>query len=159
MTADIRPASDADGAAVCALIAAVFTEYPGCVFEISEMPELLRPCSAYHERGGAAWVAATGNNVLGFVGAVPAQNGRTELKNLYVAASARGTGLGRLLIARVEAFARERGDGAVHLWSDTRFERAHAVYAHCGYERLSGTRELHDLSNSIEFHFEKALLI
>ena len=155
MTAFIRPARDSDSAAVCALIAGVFTEYPGCVFELSEMPELVRPRTAYEEKGGAAWVALNGESVAGFVGAVPALHRRTELKNLYVAAALRGTGLGRLLISQVEDFARERGDRAVHLWSDTRFERAHAVYAHCGYARGAQTRELHDLSNSVEFHFEK----
>ena len=152
-----REAQDEDAEAICALIADVFAEYPGCLFEISEMPELLAPRSAFREAGGLIWVATAGDTVQGVVGVTPSSRGRVELKKLYVAAALRGKGAGSALIALVESFGREHGARGVHLWSDTRFELAHAVYEHKGYRRLPETRELHDVSNSIEYHYEKAL--
>lgn len=81
-----------------------------------------------------------------------------ELKKLYLDARLRGRGLGRELIALVEETARASGAQGIELWSDTRFKAAHAVYERCGYRKTGRTRDLHDLSNSTEFHFEKELL-
>ena len=152
-----REATDDDSAAICALIADVFAEYPGCLFEMSEMPELVAPRTWFRNAAGRIWVAAREGEVLGVVAVTPSDAGRVELKKLYVAAKLRGTGTGSSLIALVENFARERNARGVHLWSDTRFELAHAVYEHKGYRRLPGTRDLHDVSNSVEYHFEKRL--
>ena len=152
-----REAQDEDSAAICALIAGVFAEYPGCLFEISEMPELVAPRTWFRNAGGLLWVATVGDAVQGVVGVTPSGDGRVELKKLYVAAALRGKGAGSALIGLVESFAREQGAAGVHLWSDTRFELAHAVYEHKGYRHLPETRELHDVSNSIEYHYEKRL--
>jgi len=43
------------------------------------------------------------------------------------------------------------------LWSDTRFVESHAFYASLGYEKIPLTRELNDLSNTVEFRFRKSL--
>lgn len=152
---EFREATDDDSAAICALIADVFAEYPGCLFEMSEMPELVAPRTWFRNAGGRIWVAERDGEVLGVVAVAPSVAGFMELKKLYVAAKLRGTGAGSRLIALVENFARDRNAAGVHLWSDTRFELAHAVYEHKGYRRLPETRELHDVSNSIEYHFEK----
>ena len=150
-----REAQDADSGAICALIADVFAEYPGCLFEMSEMPELVAPRTSFRDAGGLIWVATVDGTVRGVVGVTPSRGGLVELKKLYVAASLRGRRAGSALIGLVESFARERGAAGVHLWSDTRFELAHAVYEHKGYRRLAATRALHDVSHSIEYHYEK----
>ncbi|HEV7178433.1 MAG TPA: GNAT family N-acetyltransferase [Candidatus Baltobacteraceae bacterium] len=137
------------------LIADVFSEYPGCLFEMSEMPELIEPRTWFRNAGGRIWVAQRDGEILGVVGVAPSEAGLMELKKLYVAAKLRGTGVGSALIGLVESFAREHNATGVHLWSDTRFELAHAVYEHKGYRRLPGTRDLHDVSHSIEYHYEK----
>lgn len=41
----------------------------------------------------------------------------------------------------------------------TRFTDAHRLYERLGYVRSPGTRELHDLSRSVEYHFAKALSV
>jgi putative acetyltransferase len=76
---------------------------------------------------------------------------------LYVAAAARRRRLGARLVGLVEDAARGRGAAAVELWSDTRFHDAHRLYARLGYGRSARTRELHDLSNTVEHHFRKRL--
>ena len=87
----------------------------------------------------------------------PEYRGWLQLRKLYVARAYRRQGLAGALLARVEAAARERGAAGIELWADTRFVDAHRFYADRGYQRLPETRELFDLSRSVEFHFEKRL--
>ena len=149
----LRDGDDADSAAVIALIGAVFAEYPGIVFDVDgEMPELRAPASAFLSRGGRFWVAEDGGALIGCVGVRPAAGG-VELCKLYVARAARRRGLGGALCGLVEREARARGAALVELWTDTRFEDAHRLYERRGYARLPETRALHDLSDTVEYHY------
>jgi putative acetyltransferase len=154
----IRDVRDSDGPAMLRILAAVFAEYEGCYLDESEVPELAQPASSARAAGAKIWLAEANGSAQGFVALWPAEDARSvELRKLYVARQARGTGLGRRLIECVENEARKRGARRVHLWSDTRFLTAHQVYAHLGYVRLPETRELHDVSHSVEYHYEKIL--
>jgi putative acetyltransferase len=75
---------------------------------------------------------------------------------LYVGRRWRKRGLGERLAALVEAEAGTRAARSIVLWSDTRFEDAHRLYERLGYARGT-TRELHDLSNTVEYCFRKSL--
>ncbi len=150
--ASIRPATDADSAGVIAVISRAYAEYPGCILDVDgEEPTLKTPASSYDR----FWVVEEGGHVGGCVGL--ALGDPAELKKLYLDARLRGFGLGRKLIALVEEAARATGAQRIELWSDTRFKTAHAVYERCGYRKTGSTRDLHDLSNSTEFRFEKGL--
>lgn len=150
--ARIRPATDADSDGVIAVIARAYAEYPGCVLDVDrEEPALRAPASSFDR----FWVVEEKGAVVGCVGC--ALGATAELKKLYLDAHFRGRGLGRDLIALVEEAARASGARRIELWSDTRFKTAHAVYERCGYRKTGRTRDLHDLSNSTEYHFEKAL--
>lgn len=149
----VRPARDSDAKAVISLIARVFTEYPGCVLDVErEEPALKAPASSFDR----FWVVEEGGEVVGCIGCALG-DGVAELKKLYLDARVRGRGLARGLIALVEEAAHAHGARRIELWSDTRFTSAHAVYERCGYRRTGRTRDLHDLSNTTEYHFEKAL--
>ncbi|MGF1608131.1 MAG: GNAT family N-acetyltransferase, partial [Kiloniellales bacterium] len=127
----VRPARDDDAAAVIALVAAAYAEYPGCVFDLEgELPELKVPSSSHAAMGGDFWVAEAAGQVVGSVGYRPLQNGSVELLKLYVAKAARGQGLGRRLIALVDAVARAACAARIELWTDTRFTAAHRLYEH-----------------------------
>lgn len=157
-TLAIRPAVDGDAVALQAIVAAAFAEYPGCVFDLSELPELVEPATAFARLGGRLWSADQEGVVVGCIAMVPAREpGLVELRKLYTLATVRGIGLGRRLIATAEAEARQWRASRIHLWTDTRFETAHRVYEKLGYRRLDETRELHDLSGSVEYHYEKWL--
>jgi N-acetylglutamate synthase-like GNAT family acetyltransferase len=152
----IRPARDDDADALCALIATIFAEYPGVFFVIEEMPELRHIATAFAE--GAFWCAERQGEVVGCVGSSPTHmEDGVELKKLYVATSQRREGLGGRLADRVEQAARDRGARFVELWSDVKFETAHRFYEARGYERGTQTRELHDVSDTLEFYFRKVL--
>jgi len=149
----VRPARDSDAVAVISLIARVFAEYPGCVLDVErEEPGLKAPASSFDR----FWVVEEDGEVVGCVGCALGE-GVAELKKLYLDARVRGRGLARRLIELVEDTARAHGARRIELWSDTRFTNAHAVYGRCGYRHTGRTRDLHDLSNTTEYHYEKEL--
>lgn len=153
----IRDGRDSDSDHLIALIRGIYAEYPGCVLDVdSEEPHLRRPASAFDAWGGQLWVAESAGRVVGCVGY--ADHGQAiQLKHLYVAPTARRSGLGSRLVGLAEAAARSRGRGQVELWTDTRFTDAHRLYERLGYVRCPGTRELLDLSRSVEYHYRKLL--
>ncbi len=150
----LRVAADSDSSGVISLIARVYAEYPGCILDVErEERGLLAPASSFDR----FWVAEEAGEV---VGCAACAIGRevVEMKKVYLDRAYRGRGLGRRLIALVEDAAAKAGVAQIELWSDTRFVTAHAVYERLGYTRSALTRELHDLSRSVEFHFTKRLL-
>lgn len=155
----IRPATDADGDRIAALISACFAEYPGCIFDrAAEFPELDAIATHFAGRGGAIWVADEGGTLAGSLAAAPAgEPGTIELFKMYVARSARRRGLASALLARAIAFAREREATDVRLWTDTRFRDAHRFYERHGFVRQPGERALHDLSDSREYPYRLRL--
>lgn len=153
----IRPVADDDSPALIDLIAACWAAYPGCVLDIDgEEPWLRAPATAYRDWGGLMWVATLDGTVRACVGLKP-HGEDAELKSLYVAAQARRRGLGERLTRLVEDTARQRGHRRIELWSDTRFADAHRLYERLGYRRLPETRDLHDRSNTTEYHYAKRL--
>jgi putative acetyltransferase len=154
---EVRPATDADSAAVIALIESCFSEYDGCVLDTeTEMIHLLRVASHFAAVKGCSWVAEVDGSVVGSVACRPAGDpSGLELQMLYVLAPWRNRGLGSRLVALVESEAAGRGSTFVELWSDTRFIEAHRLYHSLGYIQLPGIRELRDLSASREYQFTK----
>jgi len=149
----LRPATDADSAGVIDLIARVYAEYPGCVLDVErEERGLLAPASSFDR----FFVLEEAGRIVGSA-AMALHDGIAELKKVYLEPGLRGRGQGRRLIETIEAAARAAGAPSIEAWSDTRFLTAHAVYGRMGYERTGRTRELHDLSNSVEYHFTKRL--
>jgi predicted GNAT family N-acyltransferase len=153
----VRPATDGDSAALIGLLGDCFAEYPGCVLDVDrEEPWLRAPASGYAGWDGQLWVVTVDDTVVACIGHKP-HGGTSELKNLYVAASARRGGLGARLTGMVEDAARAAGSHRMLLWSDTRFLDAHRLYERLGYRRTGRSRELHDLSDTAEYEFDKPL--
>ena len=155
----LRAGRDDDAPGIIKLIGACWAEYPGCVMDVDgEVPELRALATYYANQHGALWVAETARgDVVGMVGTRPLPDGAWEICKMYVSASQRGAGLAQALIDAAEGYARERGAKVMKLWTDTRFERAHRFYEKHGYVRQPGLRELHDLSNSFEYHYVKSV--
>lgn len=154
----LRDVRDGDSAALIALIGGCWAEYPGVLLDIDgEEPWLRAPASAYSGWSGRAWVIELAGQVVACCGVKPAEPDAVELKSMYVARAARRRGLARRLEALVLGEARKRGVDRVELWSDSRFADAHETYTQLGYTRLPHTRELHDLSQTVEFPFVKQL--
>ena len=151
----IRDAQDADADGVIALIEPIFAEYD-CVFDVDdEMPDLRTPASVFTDAGGRFFVAECDGKIVGSIGYQPIDITTAELHRLYVDRSHRQYGLGKELCALVEEQAIAQGADTLVLWTDTRFTKAHSLYEKRGYVRQSETRELHDLSNTVEYQFIK----
>jgi len=61
-------------------------------------------------------------------------NGVGEVKRMFVKPSARGLGVGRAILERIEALARQEGIGRVVLETGSNFDAAKRVYERGGFE-------------------------
>jgi len=158
----LRPVTDADGPAMAALVGGCYAEYDGMVLELDgEDSDLPTPATAYAAKGGSLWVVTDARGtVIASVGVRPSTDAPDawELKRMYVTAAARRQGLAAALLGFAENEARRRGADRMTLWSDTRLTDAHRFYERHGYTRGTQTRELNDLSNSIEYFFDRRLV-
>lgn len=163
MTVDLvrlREAEDADASALAGLIGGVYAEYPGCVLDLPGVDhDLTAVRSHLAGLGGRLWVLPDADGLVACVGYAPPQDGgaRFELKRLYVRGDARRSGIGSALTRMVTEVAATLQGEELELWSDTRFEDAHRHYERHGWTRLPQTRDLHDPSNTTEFHFVRPI--
>jgi GNAT superfamily N-acetyltransferase len=120
-----------------------------------EMPEYRALASYYADRGGALWAADVDGQVAGMIATRPLADGAWEICRVYVSPALHGGGLGHLLLDTAEAHAITAGATRLVLWSDTRFDRAHAFYEKRSYVRSGPVRVLADISSSLEYEFGK----
>ncbi|MTV24318.1 GNAT family N-acetyltransferase [Nitriliruptoraceae bacterium ZYF776] len=155
LPAGLRRVTDADADGLIALVGAAYDEYPGCVLDLPGIDDDLPiPGTTAGRRGSAWWVVERDGRIVGSIGCGPVDaDGQVELKRLYLDAAVRGQGLASRLVRLVEGHAAGLGARAVSLWSDTRFAAAHGRYAALGYARTGASRELHDPSDTTEWHF------
>lgn len=154
-----RIATDTDSTAVIAVVRECWTQYPGVVFDLdNELPELKDFAGHYRGLGGEAWVAELDGAIAGCVAIAPEDEpGVWMLHKLNVLPTARRHGIATALMRQAEAAVRAHDAVRMVLWSDTRFTESHAFYASLGYEKIPLTRELGDLSRTVEFRFRKSL--
>jgi putative acetyltransferase len=152
-----RPVRDADAQDLFGLLSLCFADYPGCFVDPHEdLPDLRAPATAIAQKGGAFWVAEDERGRVRACLAVDfPEPGTAELHRLYVRPDQRRQGLGESLVRLAEDYARARGATRMVFWSDTRFTTAHRLYERLGYGRVGATRDLGDISNSVEYRFEK----
>lgn len=94
----------------------------------------------------ACWIAERDGEPLGSVVLVRARDDTTQavregvaqLRLLLVEPAARGLGVGKLLAAECERFARQAGYRKIVLWTQSELLAARGIYASAGY-RLAGT--------------------
>lgn len=151
----MEPADARDTAGVIRLIGRVFEEY-GFLFDpAQEVPDLLAFDRHYAPPGGAFFVVRHGGEVVGSAGVERLDATTAELHRLYLDASLRGRGLGRALGEAVLAWCRRHGAERLVLWSDTRFDRAHALYERMGFTRTGERSIPGDANNTREFRYER----
>jgi GNAT superfamily N-acetyltransferase len=117
-----------------------------------EMPEL-RALATYYN--GALWVAELDDRVVGMIATRPLEDDVWETCRVYVDPTLHGGKFAHDLLDAAESHAMRHGARRLVLWSDTRFERAHAFYEKRSYVRQGAIRVLQDISNSLEFRYVK----
>jgi GNAT superfamily N-acetyltransferase len=151
----IEPATATDAPAVIDLIGRVFEEYAFIFDPAVELPDLFAFDRHYTAPRAAFFVARLDGVVVGSVGVDRLDGGMAELHRLYLDAGLRGRGLGRALVDVVLDWCRRAGIRHLVLWSDTRFDRAHALYERMGFTR-TGERTLpEDVNDTREFRYER----
>lgn len=155
---ELRPVRNADADGLFALIGACFAEYEDVHLEPDGLDKDLHAYADEIEAAdGIGLVAEEGGRITALASGAPVRGGLYQLKRFYLDASHRGSGFALTMLARIEEAARAAGASEIELWSDTRFTRAHRFYEREGYRKSGKTRDLHDISNTTEFHFIKSL--
>lgn len=103
---------------------------------------------------GPVWVTLLDERVVGTLAAVAKNNG-LYLRGMGILPKARATGLGKLLLETVEAFARENGLERLYLSTTPFLERAIRLYESFGFKRTD--EGPHDLFKTPLFSMEKLL--
>lgn len=140
-----RGVNPGDSAAVAAHIAGIYTEF-GLAFDLPFEDDLVDVAGTYAH--GAFWIVE-GDGVIQATAAVLPHGGSRVFKRLYVARTARRTGIARALLHHAHAW----GDFVrTELWSDVRFQDAHRLYLSAGFAP-GPTRVLDDPDRSVERSF------
>ncbi|MBL8765226.1 MAG: GNAT family N-acetyltransferase [Phycisphaerae bacterium] len=121
---------------------------------------LADPGAYFRARGGEFWILTDPDSNLVATAALDLHDGPpprlAELKSMYVDPGYRRRGIGRAMTIHVMEAARSRACAQMELWSDTRFEAAHAMYESLGFVRF-GERAVADSNQSREFGFRRSL--
>ena len=87
------------------------------------------------------WVAKEGGTVVGTVSAIE-RGEEVYIRSMALLPSARGRGIGRRLLAQVEAFAVSRGARRLSLTTTPFLTAAIRLYERAGFRRASGPLDL-----------------
>jgi GNAT superfamily N-acetyltransferase len=130
----VREAALADAARIAALAGQL--TYPSTPEEVErrlrELPQDGSHVVFVAEDGAGRVVGWAHTYALHFVGS----DLRAEVAGLVVDDSCRGAGVGKVLMARIEDWAREKGLTAVTLRSNVIRDPAHKFYEKLGYTRI-----------------------
>lgn len=137
---EVRPIRRGDDARVAKIIRVVMPEY-GAVGEGYSIldPEVDAMAEAYAGHGAAYFVALVDGVVVGGAGIGPLVGGPDdvcELKKMYLLREARGRGLGRRLMERCLAAARDAGYRRCYLETLEHMRDARRLYERNGFEPL-----------------------
>lgn len=137
----IRLIEPKDNVALAAVIRAALTEFgankPGTVYFDPTTDQLFQ---LFETPGSVYYVAENDNEILGGCGIFPTAglpDKTCELVKLYLAPSARGTGLGKALMLKAMAWAKEAGYEQVYLETMPELSNAVTMYEKLGYNRLT----------------------
>ena len=136
----IRLIEPKDNVALAAVIRAALKEFgadkPGTVYFDPTTDQLFQ---LFETPGSVYYVAEKNNTILGGCGIFPTSglpDNTCELVKLYLAPAARGTGLGKALMLKAMAWAKEAGYKQVYLETMPELSNAVTMYEKLGYNRL-----------------------
>lgn len=134
--ASLRPATNADGPAVQAIVFGVLHEFGLQADPATTDADLFDLEGHYSARGGRFDVLVDDEGtVIGTVGLYAMEPGICELRKMYLRADQRGHGFGRLLLNHALDAARQMNFKEVHLETASVLKDAVAMYERCGFQR------------------------
>jgi GNAT superfamily N-acetyltransferase len=103
------------------------------IFEAYVADSLAEFGKQYQPARDRLWVAERAGEIVGSIGLLAREANQSQLRWLLVDESTRGQGLGRKLLERCIAFAREAGYDAIYLWTVHTLEAAATLYEREGF--------------------------
>ncbi len=144
---DIRSIQTADNKRLAALIRSVFEEYnaprQGTVYSDPTTDDLF---TLFKNPSAVCWLAVQEGEILGCCGIYPTPGlppDCAELVKFYLLKNARGKGIGKALMEKSIASAKDLGYTSLYLESMPAFSDAVRIYEKNGFQRLK-----HPLGNS-----------
>jgi putative acetyltransferase len=136
-----------DKDSIIQMIDTIYQEY-GDVIYLQNADSDLLDIEENYLLNGDFWVETDkedNNKVIGIIAVKrDAANEQTAfLKRFYLMSQYRGSGLAKKMHDTVIEWCKQNQITKIHLWSDTRFTRAHIFYQKNGYEQ-KGTRDMND---------------
>ncbi len=152
---EIRHATPEDAPAITAVLREAFAEFEERYTREAYAATVILPAKAIERMAeGPVWVANQGSAIVATISAVITENG-CEVRGMAAVASVRGRGVGRRLLAEIEAFAREEGVSRLYLGTTPFLARAIRLYQGQGYRRAATGPD--DLYGTPLFVMEKHL--
>jgi GNAT superfamily N-acetyltransferase len=133
MTTRIRKLLPDDVPAVLSLMEAVLSEYGFPIDVGGWRRDLTNAEGQYGGTRGGFWAAEVDAVLVGTIALRAKEDRVCELKRFYVRSDSRGLGIGQLLYAHAEAFARTAGYQKIWLDSSRRFTQARRLYERNGF--------------------------
>ncbi|WDI31377.1 GNAT family N-acetyltransferase [Hyphococcus flavus] len=129
----IRPATNADGAAVRALIFAVLNEY-----DLEPAPKTtdkdLDDLEAFYAQGAFDVLETPDGEIIGTVGLARMNGATCELRKMYLKSAHRGRGYGKRLLKHAISKAGELGFQRIELQTARVLEEAIGLYEKFGFK-------------------------
>jgi putative acetyltransferase len=143
---------DTDG--VIALIDGIYREY-GDRVHLEKAEADLKDIPAHFDSGHFMVLDDGSGGIVGTVAIAPAGDEPKAfyVKRLYLHPDVRGQGWADVMIDWTTEMARDRGARRLQLWSDVRFERAHAFYTKRGFHHDGRVRTMNDAWTPYREHF------
>lgn len=95
----------------------------------------LADCVLHPSERNRIWIAERGENLIGCVAIVGASDAEAQLRWFLVDPSARGLGLGKLLLHEAILFARQSGYESIFLWTVNALTAAAKLYRDAGFAK------------------------
>jgi putative acetyltransferase len=134
----IRTARNADAERVREFVFGILTEF-GLEADLEETDSDLFDIEAsyIHTGGTFELIEERNEKLVGTIGLYPINNVEIELRKMYFAPALRGRGLGRRLLERTIARARQLGYSTLYLETATVLEGAVRLYESCGFKPVA----------------------
>lgn len=138
----IRPIAPSDNPSLAQIIRGTLAEFganhPGTVYYDESTDHLFE---LFQKPGSVYYVAEIAGKILGGGGIFPSDGldkDTCELVKMYLLPEGRGQGLGKSLIEKALAFAKEAGYKKVYLETMPELKKAMSVYEKFGFKYLTG---------------------
>jgi len=135
----IRPATNDDADAIRRVLFSVLAEYNLTTEHRGVDTDLDDIAGNYFARGGLFEVVELADRgIVGMVGLYAKDDGVCELRKMYLLPDMRGQGIGRQLLDRMLAAARQRGFKRMELETSSKLVEAIALYRRYGFTSYRG---------------------